>query len=85
MKRSKVMTVLKLKEVVRYIFPEVKEMFYVFDKQTGNEAVLVTAGATINYKEPGEGPLYQFEINVTADSPAALVDDVWKALKRRFA
>lgn len=85
MKRSKVMTVLKLKDVVRYVFPEVKDMFYFYDKKIESEYVLVTAGATVNYKEPGEGPLYQFKINVTADSPAALVDDVWKDLKRRFA
>ena len=84
MERSKVMTIMKFKDGFRFLFPEVKEMFYIADKESGEEWVQVTAGSTVNFREPGEGPLYNFRINVTADSCTAMIDDVWKNLKRRF-
>lgn len=85
MNKSKVMTLMKFKDGFRFVFPEVKEMFYFCNKETGEEKVQVTAAATVNYKYPGEGPLYNFDINVTADSNMAMIDDIWKELKRRFA
>lgn len=85
MERSKTMTIIKCKDALRFIFPEVKELYYMADKNTGEEWVQVTAASTINYKEPGNGALYNFNINVTCDSTVAMVDDVWKELKRRFA
>lgn len=85
MERPKTMTLIKSKDAIRFIFPEVKEMFYFCDKETGEEWVQVTAGATVDYKKPGDGPLYNFRICVTADSTVAMMDDIWKELKRRFA
>ena len=84
MNKSKVMTLMKFKDGFRFVFPEIKEMFYYCDKDTGEEKVQVTAGSTVNFKEPGCGPLYNFYINVTADSNTAMIDDIWRELKRRF-
>lgn len=85
MEKSKVMTLIKFKDGFRFVFPEVKEMFYVAEKESGEEYVLVHAASTVNHKFLGEGPVYDFKINVTADSNMAMIDDVWKELKRRFA
>lgn len=85
MERSKVMTIQKFKEAFKFVFPEIKEMFYYVDEETAEEYVRVDAGATFNYNFPGEGPIYHFNINVSADSTTAMIDDVWKELKRRFA
>ena len=84
MEKSKTMGIIKLLPALQYVFPEVKNAFYRVDQDTATEYVTITAAATVNYKYPGDGPRYNFDICVTCDSVAAMYDDVWKECKRRF-
>ena len=82
--KNKVMAIIKLLPTLQYAFPEIKNAFYRIDQDTKEEFVTVTAAATVNYKFPGEGPRYDFNVCVTMDSVSAMYDDVWKECKRRF-
>ena len=85
MERSKTMGIIKLLPALQYAFPEIKNAFYRIDQDTKEEFVTVTSAATVNYKFPGEGPRYNFDVCVTMDSVSAMYDDVWKECKRRFS
>lgn len=78
----------KLSGVVTYVYPEVKNMFYWIDKDTKDEYVKVlykevrVVGFGDDCKvEEKEG---EFDICVTADSNSAMIDDVMKAVNKRF-
>ena len=75
---------IKLLPALQYAFPEIKSAFYRIDNDTKEEFVTVNAATTVNYKFPGDGPRYSFDICVTCDSVSAMYDDVWKECKRRF-
>lgn len=81
----KTVIVWKISELAKALYPEITRMWYLVDKETGEEYV------TVEYKtipHPGLGPQIaggSFRINVTADSNVALVNDVLKNLERRFA
>lgn len=78
----------RLGDLVKCIYPEVTNMFYWIDKQTHDEYVKV------EYKEVrivgfDDNPRMmehegEFDICVTADSNQALVNDVLKAVGKRF-
>ncbi len=84
MNQSKTMAMIKLLPALQYVFPEVKNAVYNINKETSEEFVTITAAATVNYKFPGDGPRYNFNVCVTMDSVLAMYDDVWKECKRRF-
>ena len=77
----KTVIVWKILELAKALYPEIERMWYMIDKETHEEYVSVSYHTTINGKEWFES----FRINVTADSNAALVNDVLKNLERRFA
>ena len=83
--RPKSIFVYKMETVMKYVFPEIRGLSYFIDKETGEEAVRVDYMQLIVFtngsKEVRRG---SFDINVTCDSLSALMDDVWKELKRRF-
>lgn len=70
---------IRLSKVLQLVFSEIKLCYYRIDQETKEEfvRVLLNRGNTENADF--------FDICVTADSSAALVDDVWKECKRRFA
>lgn len=69
---------IRLSKVLQLVFSEVAYCYYRIDQETKEEFVRVTCHRAI-------GNTNFFDICVTADSAAALVDDVWKECKRRFA
>ena len=82
MERSKTMGIIKLLPALQYAFPEIKNAFYMIDKNTKEEFVTVTA---VQFTDScSEGPRYNFNICVTCDSVSAMYDGVWKECKRRF-
>ncbi|MBO5956628.1 MAG: hypothetical protein J6Q39_03650 [Bacteroidales bacterium] len=86
---SKTMTVIKMLPLLQYVFPEIKNAFYHVDQDTQEEYVsvryvnIVYAEALNRFIEDRASNAV-LKINVTADSPSALVDDVWRECKRRF-
>lgn len=83
----KTVIVWKILELAKALYPEITRMWYLIDKETGEEYVSVEYKTKPNY---GGGLCPQvaggcFRINVTADSNVALVNDVLKNLERRFA
>lgn len=86
---SKVLAVIRMLPLLQYIFPEIKDAFYYIDDDTKDEFVRIEyisveyAPALNRFIESSKNYLH-FNVNVNADSPAALVDDVWKECKRRF-
>lgn len=70
----KVILTSRLSNVLELVFPEIKLCYYRVDQRDKEEYVRVI----LNDDD-------FFDICVTADSAAALVDDVWKECKRRFA
>lgn len=70
----KTILVSRLSHVLEVIFKEIKLCYYRIDQRDKEEYVRVIL----------ESDDF-FDICVTADSAAALVDDVWKECKRRFA
>ena len=83
MERSKTMGIIKLLPALQYAFPEIKNAYYMIDKNTKEEYVSITAAGINNSRS--EGPRYTFDVCVTMDSVSAMYDDVWKECKRRFA
>ena len=83
----KTVIVWKILELAKALYPEIERMWYMVDKESGEEYVSVAYHTTIIH--PGTGihrEFYEsFRINVTADSNVALVNDVLKNLERRFA
>ena len=80
---GKIRTCIALQRLVMEIFPEVISMVYL--PADGEEWVQI--GYKAQYA--GENGLIQetkkiMNVNVTCDSNAAIVDDVWKEVKRRF-
>ena len=69
----KTMTVIKMTDLVCYVFPEVSYLNYWLDAETKEEFV------RIHFKKGGFR-----DVCVTADSNQALVDDVWQWLKREM-
>ncbi len=84
--RPKSFVIAKYAEAVRLVFPEVVTLYYMIDRETYEEYVVVEYKTQPNY---GAGLCPQvaggsFRINVSADSNAAMLEDVWRELKRRF-
>ena len=77
----KTVIVWKILELAKALYPEIERMWYMVDKETGEEYVSVSYHTYIN----GMKTFDFFRINVTADSNVALVNDVIKNLERRFA
>lgn len=73
----------KLAELVKVSFPDVdiKRMWYMIDPESAEEWVMLE----YMLSNSEYNALYSYRINVTADSNTALIDDVWKALKEKFA
>lgn len=78
MEKSKTMGMIKLLPALQYVFPEIKQGFYMVDKDTGEEYVC------IQYQTSDPVCRYDFQVNVSCDSVSAMYDDVWKECKRRF-
>ena len=70
---------IRLSKVLQLVFSEIKLCYYRIDQETKEEYVRVL----LNQEYCGN--VNFFDICVTADSVTALVDDVWKECKRRFA
>ena len=86
---SKTMTVIKMLPLLQYVFPEIKNAFYHIDQGTKEEYVSIkyvniTYAPALNRFIEDKASNAAFNVNVSADSPSALVDDVWKECKRRF-
>jgi len=80
METPKTFVIAKLADTIKLVFP-ITALWYRIDKETKEEYVSYTFAAV--------GPdnkvyFYQKDICVTADSNAAMIDDVWKAMKERF-
>ena len=84
MEKPKTLIVWKLKELCEQIYPEIDRMFYFVDKKTSEEYVRVMWSSFKQYENEVMENSGKFDICVTADSNAALVADVMKALERRF-
>ena len=83
----KTVIVWKISELAKALYPEIERMWYMMDKESGEEYVAVEYKTRPNYGA-GAGPQIaggSFHINVTADSNVSLVNDVLKNLERRFA
>ena len=74
----KTLLVNRLSHVLEVVFKEIKLCYYRIDQITKEEYVRVL----LHHEYCGNADF--FDICVTADSAAALVDDVWKECKRRF-
>lgn len=83
---SKAWVIVKFKETAMLIFREIQGMHYWIDKDEKEEWVHVDACEFYKdvYGKECKKNFESFEIRVTDDSPAAMIDDVWKELKRRF-
>lgn len=83
----KTVIVWKILELAKALYPEIERMWYMVDKESGEEYVSVSYHITIFHPATGiSREFYEsFRINVTADSNVALVNDVLKNLERRFA
>ena len=83
---SKAWVIVKFKETAMLIFREIQGMHYWIDKDEKEEWVHVDACEfykDVHGKECRKN-FESFDIRVTDDSTAAMIDDVWKELKRRF-
>lgn len=69
---------IRLSKVLQIVFDEIAHCYYRIDQETKEEFVRVVLKP--EYREN----MIFFDVCVTADSAAALVDDVWKECKRRF-
>lgn len=82
MERPKSFIIIKFLEVVKLMIPEVNNMYYRIDSETKEEYVRV------EYRHYDEQNMIDsrkhFDICVTCDSNEAMLDDVWRELKRRF-
>mgnify|MGYP003291182140 CR=1 FL=1 len=76
----------KFAETVRLLFPEIVALYYMIDRETHDEYVVTEYKTCIQI--PGTEKYHEitkcFRINVSADSNAAMLEDVWRELKRRF-
>lgn len=86
---SKTMTVIKMLPLLQYVFPEIKNAFYHIDQDTKEEYVSVryvniVYSESLNRFIEDRASNAALKINVTADSPSAMVDDIWRVCKRRF-
>lgn len=75
----KTLLVNRLSHVLEVVFKEIKLCYYRIDQVTKEEYVRVL----LRREYCGNADF--FDICVTADSETALIDDVWKECKRRFA
>lgn len=64
----------RLSNVLEVVFAEIKLCYYFVDYVAKEEYVRIITNDNTS-----------FDICVTADSAAALIDDVWKECKSRFA
>ena len=78
MEKSKTMGMIKFLPALQYAFPEIKQAFYMVDKDSLEEYV------TVQYQSKDPVCRYSFKVCVTCDSVSAMYDDVWKECKRRF-
>lgn len=76
---GKIQTCICLQRLCKNIFPEIKGLFYF--QEDAEEWVNVKYIYRFDESEEMER---SFNINITADSYAAMVDDVWNEIKRRF-
>lgn len=83
----KTVIVWKILELAKALYPEIERMWYLIDKESGEEYVSVAYHTTVYYPATRSNREFyeSFRINVTADSNVALVNDVLKNLERRFA
>lgn len=83
---SKAWVIVKFKETAMLIFREIQGMHYWIDPKTSEEWVQVDICEFYkdDYGKECKRNFESFNINVNLDSPAAMIDDVWKELKRRF-
>lgn len=78
MEKSKTMGMIKFLPALQYVFPEIKQAFYMVDKESLEEYVIV------QYQSNDPVCRYNFKVCVSCDSVSAMYDDVWKECKRRF-
>lgn len=76
---SKAYAIILLNAAITYAFQEVRQLYYMIDKESKEEYVICRYHLNGDSLKPGE-----FKICVTADSIPAMYDDVWKAVKKRF-
>lgn len=78
MQKPKTMTVIKMKDLVTYLFDDIKTLYYMIDSETTEEKVVVVFKPRSTAWNRFHGN--DLEICVTADSNEALVKDVLKTL-----
>ena len=76
MEKPKTFVICKFADTVKLVFPDIIRMYYRIDAMTKEEFV------DVHWKN--ETGLGYFSICVTDDSNSAMIDDVWKTLKRKF-
>ena len=83
--RPKSFVIAKYSDAIRLVFPDVVTLYYMIDRETKEEYVVT------EYKSPVTSPsgkeyevTHTFKICVSADSNAAMLEDVWRELKKRF-
>lgn len=76
----------KFTETARLLFPEVVTLYYMIDRETREEYVVTEYKTCVQI--PGTEKYHEitksFKICVSADSNAAMLEDVWRELKKRF-
>lgn len=84
--RPKSFVIAKYAEAVRLVFPEVVTLYYMIDRETREEYVVTEYKTCVQI--PGTEKYHEitksFKICVSADSNAAMIEDVWRELKKRF-
>lgn len=86
MERPKSFVIAKFSDAVRLVFPEVVTLYYMIDRESRDEYVVTEYKSMIPI--PGTDKEHEvtktFKICVSADSNAAMIEDVWRELKGRF-
>ena len=86
MERPKSFVIAKFAEAARLVFPEVVTLYYMIDRETREEYVVTEYKTCVQI--PGTEKYHEitksFKICVSADSNAAMLEDVWRELKKRF-
>lgn len=74
-----------MEKSVRLLFPEVKRMWYMIDPEMKEEYVVVEYRKKFVTQFEEREITGSFNVCVSCDSNVAMVDDVWRKLKERFA
>jgi hypothetical protein len=83
--RPKSFVIAKYSDAVKLVFPEVVTLYYMIDRETREEYVITEYKRVVTDLRGKEYDVTNtFKICVSADSNAAMLEDVWRELKKRF-